>query len=181
MTVSCGRKKTRLEGFDYNLPGEYFITICTKNWVNYLGEICDESVRLSVIGKVVNKCWKEIQLHFNNVGLDEYVIMPNHLHGIVLIKDSICSVGNWHANSLRNQERRFQRLPVIIGSFKSATVKLSNRIQNDIVFSWQKSFYDHIIESQDALDNIREYIRLNPCNWEGDLENDNVFNQTFPK
>lgn len=156
------RKKLRLDGYDYSLPGEYFVTICTKGLRNYFGRVVNTQVELSKIGKIANKCWCEIPNHFEGVKLDEYIVMPNHVHGVVV---NTPSVGSWHANSLR-RERRFQLLPCIIGSYKSAVTKFANRIQNNFQFAWQRSYFDHIIQTDEALDNIREYIRLNPLNWE---------------
>jgi len=109
--------------------------------------------------------------HFEDVRLDEHIIMPNHIHGIVII-DSGELVGNRHACSLP-KARQYQKLPVAIGSYKSAVSREINRIQNKLHFKWQKSFYDHIIRNDKSLYRIRRYIRYNPLKWEYDRENQN--------
>lgn len=175
------RKRMRIEGYDYSLPGDYFITICTRKLVNYFGQIINSKVKLSNIGNIVDQCWKNIPNHFPYTELDKHIVMPNHIHGIVRITDS---VGNWHANSLqenKNSLRRFQKLPLIIGSFKSAVTKYANRLYKNLSFMWQRYYYDHVIETDEALDNIREYITLNPENWDNDLENLKVKKQISNK
>jgi REP element-mobilizing transposase RayT len=165
------RKQMRIDDYDYSLPGDYFVTICTKGLIDHFGQIANSKIKLSEVGNIADQYWKVIPNHFNNVELDKHVVMPNHVHGIITITDP---VGNWHANSLRRNEkisRRFQRLPVIIGSYKSAVTKYTNRSCGNSGFKWQRYYYDHIIETDEALDNIREYITLNPETWEDDFEN----------
>jgi hypothetical protein len=81
------RRSVRLKEYDYSQPGEYFVTICTHNHESTLGEIINGEMRLNEIGKIAEKCWKEISRHFMNVQLDEFVVMPNHLHGILTINE----------------------------------------------------------------------------------------------
>ena len=109
------------------------MTICTKNGNGYLGEINDDEVVLNQAGEIANQSWLEIPEYFEDVRLDEHVIMPNHVHGIVII-DSEDSVGNRHACSL--QGRQYQKLPVVIGSYKSAVTRELNQIQNKLRFKW---------------------------------------------
>jgi putative transposase len=161
------RKQLRLNTYDYSQPGDYFVTICTRNLVEYFGRVLNEQVEFSRVGEIAERCWRGIPNHFTNVWLDKHIVMPNHVHGIIKIKHSL--VVKRHAFSLR---RNAQLLPVIIGSFKSAVTKYVNlKIPNNH-FSWQTSYYDRIIETDEELDNIREYIELNPFNWEQDIENE---------
>jgi REP element-mobilizing transposase RayT len=81
------RKSIRLKKYDYSSPGEYFITICTHNRECILGEIVGDKMQLSLIGKVVQECWEKIPRHFSNVETDAFIIMPNHVHGIIIIND----------------------------------------------------------------------------------------------
>jgi len=137
---------------------------------------------LNKYGEIIKECWLEIPEHFSKIKIEEFVIMPNHFHGIIVIDDF---VGNRHACSLRNNKldivhafslrnvnvnRQHQKLPVIIGSFKSAVTKLIHR-KYDNSFQWQKSYYDHIIRNESSLNNIRQYIIQNPQNWETDKNN----------
>ena len=168
--VKHHRKSLRLKDYDYSQNGYYFVTICTKDGKEYFGKIKDNEMILNRVGETAKKKWLEIPEHFEDVRLDEHVIMPNHVHGIVII-DSEDPVGNRHACSL--QGRQYQKLPVVIGSYKSAVTHELNQMQNKLHFKWQKSFYDHIIRNDKSLDRIRKYIRYNPLKWEYDQENQN--------
>lgn len=160
------RKNLRFASYNYSEPGEYFVTICTKGFKNYFGRVVNSRVELSRIGKIANECWRDIPNHFPNVKLDEYVVMPNHVHGVVVIGGF---AGTADLRSLRDRTKML--LPKIIHGFKSSVTRILHKIDGEIPFAWQKSYFDHIIQTDEALDNIREYIRLNPLNWENDLEN----------
>ena len=154
------RKANRYKGYNYSSPGYYFVTICTKDRLSFFGKIEDGKMILNEYGEIVKKCWLEIPEHFSRIKIEEFVIMPNHFHGIIIIDDF---VENRHACSLRdvNENRQHQKLPVIIGSFKSAVTKIIHR-KYESSFQWQKSYYDHIIRNESSLNNIRQYIRQNP-------------------
>ncbi|MCH8872047.1 transposase, partial [candidate division KSB1 bacterium] len=149
----------------------YFVTICTKNREEYFGQISGDEMILNECGKIARQNWLEIPDHFEDVKLDEHVILPNHIHGIVIIDSGDEPVGNRHSCSL--QERQYQKLPVVIGSYKSAVTREINQIQNKFHFKWQKSFYDHIIRNDRSLDKIRHYIHYKHLKWEYDQENQN--------
>ena len=163
------RKANRYKGYNYSSAGYYFVTICTKDRLSFFGKIEDDKMILNECGEIAEKCWLDIPKHFPNVKTDEFVVMPNHFHGIIIIDGF---VGNRHACSLQNthENRQHQKLPVIIGSFKSAVTKLIHR-KYDKNFHWQKSYYDHIIHGESSLNNIRQYIRQNPQNWDTDKNN----------
>ena len=180
------RKSIRLDGWDYRFPSFYFVTICTKDRKHYFGEIKDGIMGLSVQGCAAWYFWNQIPNHFKNVRLDEFVVMPNHVHGIIQIipdKNGISiikhnSVGMLHATSLQNDGRgnkmseispRSGSLSAIIRSYKSAYTRWCN--QKNYESGWQARFYDHIIRNQESLNRIREYIHYNPLNWEQDMEN----------
>ena len=165
---------TRLLSWDYSSSGYYFVTICTHQKKEYFGKINNRKMELSAMGKIAQTYWKEIPKHFPFVILDESVIMPNHVHGIVIItnqkhttndrilhlcRDGACPVSTHKTNVLGN----------IIGSFKSVVTKCANK--NRIPFHWQSRYYDHIIRSENELHSIREYIHYNPLKWEEDEEN----------
>ncbi len=165
------RKPNRLKEYDYSQYGYYFVTICTKNRKHFFGEILSDQINLSEIGNLVEQCWYSIPKHFPFIQLDEFVIMPNHIHGIVIIDSAPASlVGTRHALSLPVNRRR-QKLPIIIGSLQSAVSKYTNHP----LFAWQRSYYDHIIRNETSLNKIREYIRFNPEQWSIDIENEQFF------
>lgn len=168
MNIYPKRKRNRLLDFDYSESRFYFITICTKNRENYFGNIIEDKMVLSEIGKIADRCWRETPMHYHEIILDEYILMPNHLHGILYINDSKRK-RNRHACSLHDRNKR--KLPVVIGSFKSAVKKIANKIQEEKYFLWQKSYYDRIIRNKGELKEIRKYIQNNPLNWDFDEEN----------
>jgi REP element-mobilizing transposase RayT len=152
------RKQPRLKGYNYSEAGAYFITLCTKDKELYFE---NEKIR-----EIVEECWLNIPEHFDSIGLDSYVIMPNHLHGILFLETAVVKR---HAFSLQ-KGRRYQRIPVIIGGFKSAASKSLHRLGFKD-FKWQTSYYDHIIRNEKELMKIREYIINNPYKWNEDAEN----------
>lgn len=157
----------RLSSWDYGNPGMYFITICTKDRVKYFGEIVNAQMHLNTFGKIAEQCWREIPEHFKNVELGEFIIMPNHVHGIIIINESV-SVETGHALSLprrfRNQGKN--TISAMVGSFKSAVTKIARAVNP--VFGWQSRFHDHIIRTADDYKRISNYIINNPANWRED-------------
>ena len=165
------RKPNRLKTFDYSTGGYYFVTICTKDHDIWFGQIENGAMELNQYGQIAGKIWTAIPDHFENTELDQFVVMPNHIHGIVVINDGM--VGNRHACSL--QKRQHQTIPVIIGSYKSAVTKCIHQIKDGRNFHWQKSFFDHVIRDEKSFEAIREYIAHNPLKWDMDVENPGHF------
>ncbi len=132
-------------------PWWYYITINTKSHIEWFGEIKNGKMILNSLGKIVSKFWENIPNHFPTVELDYSQIMPNHIHGIIIINKI---VETRHASSLRNKSITLSN---IIGSFKSVVTKGAheNGLNN---FSWQPRFYDRIIRNERELYNIRKYI-----------------------
>jgi putative transposase len=177
------RRSIRLKGYDYSKPGAYFITICTKDKIYILGNIEGEKVIYSPIGKIAEECWLNIPDHFPDIELDQWVIMPNHIHGIIFILDAgrgvqlnapTTACSNDNPNSSLSVSTRFSKispskgsLPIIIRTYKAAVTRECRRIgQND--FRWQRGYYDRIIRNEKELDRIRRYIQENPLKWELD-------------
>ena len=172
---------TRLQKFDYSSNGYYFVTICTKDKENCFGEVVNNKMQLSEIGKIVKTYWFRIQNHFSFVITDEFIIMPNHIHGIMVIchnnktnndiynnngRDMINHVSTWKKMTPMGK----YTLGEIIRWYKGiVTFHIRNKLCN--TFSWQPRFYDHIIRDEKSLLSIREYIHNNPKNWEEDEEN----------
>ena len=161
------RKSNRLKNYDYATPGYYFVTICTNDKIEKFGAIKGNEIVLNKLGEIVKNTWLEISAHFDNTESGQYIVMPNHIHGIIIINNP---VGNGHARSV-NKNTTNNDLSVIIGSFKSAVTKRINRLDNATSFKWQKSFHDHIIRVDQSLNKIREYIINNPENWNTDEHN----------
>ncbi|MFN0290674.1 transposase [Pedobacter helvus] len=181
----------RAAWWDYGLNATYFITICTKDRKHYFGKVVSGEMILSPFGKFAQQCWNEIPLHFPFVILDEFVVMPNHIHGIIIIDkmdDDTLGVKTQNFASpdgMKSKETQdfvslpdgannkfgpqSQNLASIIRGFKIGVTKLV-RTQNPN-FAWQPRYHDHIIRDQKAYENISNYIRNNPSNWEKDKFN----------
>ena len=204
----CVRKRNRLKNYDYSRDGWYFVTICADNVGNgfkpfrnslepfppiatnnfkplFFGEIKNDEMMLNKYGIIVRECWLDLPNHYANCQLDEFVIMPNHFHGIVVINNDI---GNglkpfpcFQRNGLdRNGLKPFPTATVvkkthglseIIRGFKTFSSKCINGQNINNAFKWQKSFYDHVIRDEKSLNNIREYIQNNPLKWALDRNN----------
>jgi REP element-mobilizing transposase RayT len=168
----------RLQTWDYGSNGLYFITICTQNREHYFGEIQNGKMILSEIGILANKYWNEIPEHFPFVILDAFVVMPNHVHGIIIIDkpdNDGPNVETQNFASLPSQPSKIstnkfgpqsKNLASIIRGFKIGVTKNARLIHAD--FAWQSRFYDHIIRNNESYDKIRNYIANNPLKWEED-------------
>jgi putative transposase len=167
------RKSIRLKDYDYSTPGEYFITICTYNRECIFGEVIDEEMRLSREGNIVNQEIKKIPEYYPNIEMDTFIIMPNHIHGIIVLTEP---VGAIHESPLRmtQYQRRIMKLPKIIGRYKMITAKEINILRRSSgVPIWQRGYYEHIIRNERELNNIHDYIANNPVKWFYDDENPN--------
>lgn len=149
------RKRNRLKDYDYSQNGAYFVTICTKDRKEILSSIVvGEGLcalpqnRLTHIGEEIDKCIKYVNNNYDNVIIDKYVIMPNHVHLIVILNNT--------------GGRGNPPLPNIVGQLKSYT---TNKYKNSL---WQRSYHDHIIRNQKDYQKIWQYIDTNPLKWEED-------------
>ncbi|MCG6190887.1 transposase [Maribellus maritimus] len=184
-------ESARLQNWDYGSNAAYFITICTKDREHYLGEIINHKMQVSPAGGIAHVLWYEIKNHAKNIELGEFVVMPNHIHGILILNGNNAGiwdgvVGTTHALSLQSitippidaghtlstpGQQRFQNqgkntISSIVGSYKSAVTKYCNRLGFD--FSWQPRFHDHIIRDDKSFQNIKNYICENPEKWQDD-------------
>jgi putative transposase len=178
------RHTMRLPAYDYTQAGAYFVTIVTYQREGLFDD--------PVLRRVVETLWQAIPLHFSAVALDEYIVMPNHLHGILWIIDgnrrgeafaresqsigdlTMAGLSN-HTDSLANASPLHVTpgsLGAIIGNFKSITTRRINQIRHSPGGAvWQRNFYDRVIRHERELDAVRQYIRDNPANWALDQEN----------
>jgi REP element-mobilizing transposase RayT len=166
---------TRLKYWDYASAGWYFVTVCTRSREHFFGEVVGAEARLSAVGEVAQRYWADIPTHFEHVRLDEYVVMPNHVHGIVVIAETR-PVETRHGASLRmdrfNQFGPLKRgsLQAILNAYKGSVTRWC-RENGHSYFAWQPRFYEHVIRDEKDLDGIRKYILDNPARWAMDREN----------
>ena len=164
------RRSIRLRGYDYAQSGAYFITIVTQNRACLFGHMADGKMVLNDAGMAAQNCWLEIPNHYPNVTLDEFVIMPNHVHGIIVI-----NVGANNHSPKQNhspiQSSQFRSPSQTIGSivrgFKIGVTKWF-RQNTDVYDVWQRNYYEHIVRNDDELNAIRQYIINNPLKWQED-------------
>lgn len=177
------RRSIRLPDHDYGSPGAYFVTICVQGGECLLGEVVDGEMRLNEWGQIASHYWNRIPKHFGHVRLDGWVVMPNHMHGIVVIVGRgeasparTSSIGNLTYGAAHSQDKDSERdaspllqtgsLGAIVGSFKSVTTRRINRLRRmpGTPF-WQRNYWEHIIRNEQSLQQIREYIQNNPARW----------------
>jgi len=168
------RRSVRLPLFDYSMPGAYFITICAKDKKPLFGRMHGIDVWLTSIGKIVDECWLDIPTHFPQVELATHIVMPEHMHGIILLRrvqngDDRAKDAHRarHAVPLQteNHSREFalpvaRSIPTIVGALKSAVSKRV-RLQTGTNI-WQRGYYEHVIRNADDFQKTCEYIRMNP-------------------
>ena len=159
----------RLKNYDYSQNGAYFITICTQNRECLFGNIVDDKMRLNEFGEIACDAWKWLGEQYHYVALDSFVIMPNHLHGVIIIDN--CRGGSRIAPTMRtaptaNGMEKRKPLGRLIGAFKTVSAKHINQLRNTPSQPiWQRNYYDHIIHNNESLERIRNYIVNNPLNW----------------
>jgi putative transposase len=154
------RRSIRLKGYDYSQVGTYFITVCTYRREPIFGNIVGGEMQLNEYAKIVLRCWNHLPEHCPNMQSSTFVIMPNHIHGIVVIKDT-------------KSVRRYS-LPEIVRVLKmSSTRRINNMRGTAGTPVWQRNYWEHIIRNQEALNRVHNYILANPERWHLDRENPN--------
>ena len=169
------RETIPLRGYDYGADGKYFITICTESRIHYFGKIALENqetllknlswpipfLHKTEIGKIAYEYWSQIPDHFPFVQLDEFAIMPDHVHGILIFNKP--EKTDWGPNKFGPQS---QNLGSVIRGFKASVKRYAN--DNNIPFEWQSKYYDRIIRDNNEFIRIKKYIENNPTKWYND-------------
>jgi putative transposase len=159
------RRSIRLKGYNYSTAGAYFITICTHEREQLFGDILDRTMVLNKLGHIAQLHWEKLARHHPNLIVDRSVVMPNHLHGILILDLSIL-----HERGYPNED--IKSISEIIGSFKTFSAREINKIRKlKGVPVWQRNYYERIIRSETELDYVRQYIVNNPINWQTDINN----------
>jgi len=174
MTDLHHRRSTRLGGYDYSTEGAYFVTITTYRRTFLFGEILEGLPSLNQYGRYVQECWQEMPVHSADVQCDAFIVMPNHIHGIVIF--SGVGTGKVRARHALPLQRDFGRPPAnslhsVVGSFKSAAARRINILRGTPAAPvWQRNYYERVIRNEGELYAFREYIKANPTNWQSDEE-----------
>jgi len=176
------RRSIRLKGYDYSRPGAYFITICTQDRACLFGEVVDGEMRLNDAGQMVQDVWDELPAFYPGVQTDAFIVMPNHIHGIIILVGAdpcVCPNTGQTIGQPQGVAPTRLSLPDVVHRFKTMTTK--RYIDGVKKFGWtpfrrrlwQRNYYEHIIRNDHALQRIREYIWTNPLRWHLDRENPN--------
>jgi len=173
------RQSIRLHGYDYSRKGAYFITICAKNRQCLFGKITNDKMVLNKYGKIVQDEWMESSRIRKEIKLDYFIVMPNHIHGIIFITNQNPSSRSTETNDVGATGRsplprgpKPKSLGSFVAGFKSIITKRINEFRKIPGSSvWQRNYYDHIIRNENELHQTREYIVNNPAKWEYDREN----------
>ncbi|SKB14936.1 conserved hypothetical protein [Planktothrix sp. PCC 11201] len=162
------RQSIRLRGYDYSQAGAYFLTTCAQDRKCVFGTIENGVMIANEFGDIVYEYWQKIPEHFPNIEIDLAVVMPNHFHGILVIGDRYFDNDDSRDGG-KTPPLRKPILGQIVGYFKYQTTKSINKIRNQMgVKIWQRNYYDHIIRTEESLENLREYILHNPLRWDID-------------
>jgi len=166
------RRSIRLKGYDYSGAGAYFVMIVTQDRLCLFGEVLGGEIRLNDAGRMAEQCWYDIPIHFPNIVLDEFIVMPNHVHGVVTITNSV------GAKDYSPLPLTIQPPPIgtsktvgsVVRGFKVGVTKWF-RNNSETYTVWQRNYHEHIIRNEKSLNRIREYILDNPLRWDMDREN----------
>lgn len=177
------RRSIRLKGYDYSQAGAYYITVCTQDRECLFGNVTDGQMQLSDAGRIIQSVWYALPQFYEDIELDAFVVMPNHVHGVVVIGPAVGAIHESpepaiHKSPLppvRVAERRRMLLSKIVGRFKMVTGKQINVLRATPGRPvWQRSYYEHIIRNDESLKRIRQYLADNPAQWDFDHENPGV-------
>jgi putative transposase len=159
------RRSIRLKGYDYAQPGGYFVTIGTHNQLPLFGEVTGHELVLNTYGEIVQQCWKNLTDHYQNIILDSFIVMPDHVHGIIMINEGVRA-------GLKPAPIKKHPLSEIVRAFKTfSSRKINEKRASPGLPVWQRNYYERIIRNEKELDSIREYIIHNVLKWE--LKRDN--------
>jgi len=170
------RRSVRLKGHDYTQPGAYFVTICTRDRACLFGHVVNGEMRLNEAGEIARRCWDNVPDHFPDVVLDAVVVMPNHVHGIIVIQGrgekffapTYAPITTTPTTAIAPSPSR--TIGSIVRGFKIGVTKWF-RANTDLRSVWQRGYYEHIVRTEGELMAIREYIQANPAHWDEDENN----------
>ncbi len=168
MNTNNHRRTVRLKEYNYSRAGGYFVTICTHNKEPIFGQFHDHQSVLNKLGDAVRTEWLKTAELRETVSIDEFIVMPNHFHGIIMLIENHLPISQEGTALCAPTERGFGEstkgsLSTIIGAFKSASTRQINLVRKTPGAPvWQRSFYEHVIRDENDLANIRKYIKFNP-------------------
>ena len=164
------RRSIRLKGYDYSQPGAYFVTVVTQDRACLFGEIVDGEMQLNNSGQIAKAAWDELPARFPSVRLDAFIVMPNHVHGIIMVGAQFIAPSDGFGATNQGVMNHAPTLGEIVRTYKAASTRLIRQAGTPD-FAWQRNYYEHIVRDEESLNRIRRYILDNPARWEFDREN----------
>ena len=167
------RHSMRLKDYDYTLEGAYFITVVTDDHRCLFGKIINHEIQLNNLGIIARECWQDIPNHFHNVTVEPFVIMPNHIHGVITILERETINDDCRGTIYRAPTKEAfghpirGSIPTIIRTYKAAVSRKAKK-ETGFINIWQRNYYDHIIRTELEYERIWNYIVENPHNWKAD-------------
>lgn len=175
------RHSIRLKDYDYSKAGAYFVTACAWRRECLFGDVVDGEMKLNGYGNIVQACWDDLPYHYPRVVLDVFTMMPNHVHGVIVLNDAPL-VGAGFNPAPTNTIVKRHGLSEIMRVFKTFSSRRINALRNNPGHPvWQRNYYEHVIRTEDSLNRIREYIRCNPTRWDEDIENPALWDEKKAK
>jgi len=180
------RRSIRLDGYDYAEPGAYFVTVCTQGKECLFGEVVDGGMRLNPWGEIVWETWERLPCHYPSVESDAFVVMPNHVHGVIFLVGAGFKPARANDSPRNDTEAESRRagfkpaptirrgLPEIVRALKTFSARrINENRETPGVRVWQRNYYKHVIRDDAEWNLVREYIAHNPECWGEDAENPN--------
>ena len=179
------RRSIRLKGYDYAQEGVYFVTVCTQNRACLVGAVADGEMQLNNAGQIAKAAWDDMPARFPSVRLDAFIVMPNHVHGIIIVGAQFIAPPKTPPTNVGAQfivppdgfgatnpgvMNYAPTLGDMVRAYKAASTRLIRQAGTPD-FAWQRNYYEHVIREEESLNRIRQYILDNPARWEFDLEN----------
>lgn len=166
------RRSIRLKGYDYTQPGAYFVTICTQTRACLFGAVADGEMQLNNPAQIAKAAWDELPARFPSVRLDAFIVMPNHVHGIIIVGAQFIAPSDGFGTATIDQGaiNHAPTLGEMVRAYKAASTRLIRQAGTPD-FAWQRNYYEHVVRDEESLSRIRRYILDNPAHWEFDRDN----------
>jgi len=157
------RRSIRLSGYDYTQAGVYFVTVCVQDRACLLGQICDSQMQENAAGQMVRTAWEQIPVRYPGADVDEFVIMPNHVHGILLLTESAQEDASFSLTDVVHRWKSWTTTLYRHGVYEQGWPPFPARL-------WQRNYYEHIVRNEGEWQTVQDYIRNNPAHWQSDDE-----------
>ena len=164
------RRSIRLKGYDYAQEGVYFVTVCTQTRACLFGAVADGEMQLNNAGEIAKAAWDDMPARFPSVRLDAFIVMPNHVHGIIIVGAQFIAPSDGFDGTNQGVMNYAPTLGDMVRAYKAASTRLIRQAGTP-AFAWQRTYYEHVVRDEESLSRLRQYILDNPARWAFDHEN----------